>query len=324
MLRYAAIRLLYGAIAFMAVTMILFSLLRNQPKLPCDFLHCPEDRQRQMVFTPFGSVDPWIIGYYRYMRWLVQGEFGYTLDEEGYNSRESVTVIETIEQRLWSSLLLGGLAAPIGVSFAIGIGFIGCLKPHSPFDYVGKTLAPNALAIPVLLVAVLSILVAVGLLDWTPGYEIDGFARYLLPVSELVLFTVSALPHARSEMLRQLNSEHVKFARIQGLPEWKIVLRHCVRITAMAPPYFIVARISACVSALIVVEWLFAWPGVGRLVLLAFKAGDYFLLNGVALVIVTALIALHVIVDVALAFADPRVRFPEARKCALAATTAAP
>ena len=132
-------------------------------------------------------------------------------------------------------------------------------------------------------------------------------------------------------MIDQLESQHAAFARIQGLPQWRVAWRHGVRIAALAPSTTIVAGVSSLIGALLVVEVVFAWPGVGHLVVQAAQPLDQpaFLrsipvLHGILLITATALIALHVVVDIALAFADPRIRFPEAREYALEATPAAP
>ena len=313
-LRYAIVRLLYGTIAIFGVTIILYSAFHlAPPDLRCNVLHCPEDRW--LVLVTFGSEGSYFKGYYTYVRYLIKGELGFTVDELGF-SREDVRVIEVIGQRLPNSLFLGGLAAGIGVPIALGIGLISAVKLHTPLGYVGEKLLLNSQSIPVLCISMQFILVFFGFIGWSLGPEADGFASPVFPVTVLALSTVGALRYMRCAMLKQLNSEHVKFARMQGLSEWKTILRHGVRIAAMAPPASIITGVSAFISTLVVVEWLFGWPGAGMLVMQAVIAADDFLLHGIVLTTATALIVFHVVIDIALAFADARVRFPETREYA--------
>ena len=315
MLRYAAIRLLYGVIAFLAVTIILYSFFRANP--PVHYFSWGEaanmkawELQNEQVesLRAVAKLDKrWVMEYLPHFGYLFQG---YSYKWQGR------TVADMIVWRLPRSLALGGVAGGIGILLTLGLGVMGAAKPYSPLDYAGKTLATIARATPHFVMAILLLWTFASILDGEPPRWWEGFPAWVLPVTVLSLPTIGILPFLRSAMLNQMASEYVKMARIKGLPEWKIALKHALRIVVMASPAHLVAGFSSFVGSLIVVELIFEWPGLGLLTFQAANAGDYLVLHGIAVFTATALIALHVAVDIALAFADPRIRFPESREYA--------
>ena len=315
MLRYAVIRLLYGVIAFLAVTIILYSFFRANP--PLHYFRgeggteaALEWEKKQIEsLRAFAKFDGrWFAYYPTHFGNVFQG---YSYEWQGH------TVADMIVWRLPRSLALGGVAGGIGILLTLGLGVMSAAKPHSPLDNAGKALATIARATPHFVVAILLLWTFAAILEREPPRWWEGFPAWVLPVTVLSLSTIGILPFLRSAMLNQMASEHVKMARLRGLPEWKIALKHALRIVVMASPAHLIAGFSSFVGSLIVVEFIFEWPGLGLLTYEAANARDYLVLHGIALFTATALIALHVAVDIALAFADPRIRFPEAREYAL-------
>ena len=131
----------------------------------------------------------------------------------------------------------------------------------------------------------------------------------MLPVIVLALPSAATLRLMRSAMLNQLDSEYVKLARIKGLPEWKIIWKHAFRNAAIVPLTFASVVISQLVSGSIVVETIFAWPGMGQLAIQAINARDYHVVQALALMGSTILILMHLVTDIAYVYADPRIRF---------------
>ena len=328
MLRYAAIRLLYGAIAFLAVTIFLFSFLRmNHPvdnmMIWGELNNQKEYEQREEAYRALrawaGLDDPWVIAYLSHMGRVFRGDLG-----PSTHYAWQISAAQLVSLSLPDSLALGAVAGGIGMLLTLGLGVVGAAKPNSPLDYAGKALATIARASPPFVISILLLGVSAAYLGEGPRLGRDGFVTWVLPVTVLALFTIGVLPVLRTAVLNQLTSEHVKLARIKGLPEWKIVLKHALLVTATAPPAYVTVSVSSFVFALAVVEYIFAWPGLGGLAIRMFWNQDFFVLHAIALVTATALIALHVVVDIVLAFADPRVRIPERWDYALTATPAAP
>ena len=130
-----------------------------------------------------------------------------------------------------------------------------------------------------------------------------------MPVMVLALPSAGTLRLMRSAMLNQLDSEYVKLARIKGVPEWKIIWKHAFRDAAIIPITFASVVISQLVTGSVVVETVFAWPGMGQLSIQAVNARDYHVVQALALMGSSMLIIMHIVTDIAYVYADPRIRF---------------
>ncbi len=303
MQRYILIRLFHGLIAFFGVTIIIFSLVRLSGD-PLDNLLSEEDDEEtaQYVLELWGLDRPLAFQYFTYMRNVLQFEFGPSFSFDA-------TAGELIAKRLPNTLLLGGLATAISFPLSIAIGVFTAVKRDSPFDYGGKSLAIVGQATPDFWIAIILIWVFAVTLGWLPTSGKGGIEHLVLPVIVLALPSAATLRLMRSAMLNQLDSEYVKLARIKGLPEWKIIWKHAFRNAAIVPLTFMSVIIAQLVSGSIVVETIFAWPGMGQLAIQAINARDYHVVQALALMGSTILILMHLVTDIAYVYADPRIRF---------------
>lgn len=303
MQRYILIRLFHGLIAFIGVTIIIFSLVRLSGD-PLDNLLSEEDDEEtaQYVLELWGLDRPLAVQYFTYMRNVLQFEFGPSFSFDA-------TAGELIAKRLPNTLLLGGLATAISFPLSIAIGVFTAVKRDSPFDYGGKSLAIVGQATPDFWIAIILIWIFAVTLGWLPTSGKGGIEHLVLPVIVLALPSAATLRLMRSAMLNQLDSEYVKLARIKGLPEWKIIWKHAFRNAAIVPLTFMSVIIAQLVSGSIVVETIFAWPGMGQLAIQAINARDYHVVQALALMGSTILILMHLVTDIAYVYADPRIRF---------------
>jgi peptide/nickel transport system permease protein len=301
--RYIIIRLFHGLIAFIGVTMVVFSLVRLTGD-PLDNLLGEEDDEETAAYVSelWGLDRPLAEQYFTYMRNLSQGEFGPSFSFDA-------SAAELIKKRLPNTLLLGGLAAMISFPLSLMLGVVTAVKRDSPFDYGGKTLAVMGQATPDFWIAIILIWVFAVTLGWLPTSGKGGLSHLVLPVFVLALPSAGTLRLMRSAMLNQLDSEYIKLARIKGLPEWKIIWKHAFRNAAIVPLTFASVVISSLVTGSIVVETIFAWPGMGQLAIQAINARDYHVVQALALMGSVILIMLHIITDILYVYADPRIRF---------------
>ena len=303
MQRYILIRLFHGLIAFLGVTILIFSLVRLSGD-PLDNLLGEEDDEAtaQYVRELWGLERPLAVQYFTYMGNLLQGEFGPSF-------RFDASAGELIKRRLPNTLLLGGLATLISFPMSIAIGVLTAVRRDSAFDYGGKTLAIVGQATPDFWIAIILIWIFAVTLGWLPTSGTGGPENLVLPVIVLALPSAATLRLMRSAMLNQLDSEYVKLARIKGIPEWKIVWKHAFRNAAIVPLTFMSVTTAQLVSGSIVVESIFAWPGMGQLAIQAINARDYHVVQALALMGSTILIIMHLVTDIAYVYADPRIRF---------------
>ena len=311
MLRYAIVRTSYGVIAFLAVTIILYGFFRAIYN-PVDlfWMYHLEKWERAKYEIPFSNFDAWITGYFKYIGYILHGDLGLSFKWPGSTAAELVAL------HMPASLALSGVAGGIGIFLAVGLGVMGIAKPGSLFDLLGNVLAVITRATPTFVVSILLVWVFADILGWVPPKEKGDLVAWILPGATLVLSTMGMLPLLRSAMYVQVSSNHVKLARIHGLPEWKIAWKHAFRNAGIVPLASFGPAVATFIGSVLVVEYIFAWPGLGMLTLQAFFARDYYVVHAVLLLVAFALIFIHVAVDIALAFADPRIRFPKMREYA--------
>ncbi|MDE2899825.1 MAG: ABC transporter permease [Chloroflexota bacterium] len=303
MQRYILIRLFHGLIAFLGVTILIFSLVRLSGD-PLDNLLSEEDDEEtaQYVRQLWGLDRPLAVQYFTYMGNVLQGEFGPSFSFDA-------SAGELIKRRLPNTLLLGGLATAISFPLSIAIGVFTAVRRDSFLDYGGKSLAIVGQATPDFWIAIILIWIFAVTLGWLPTSGKGEIDHLVLPVIVLALPSAATLRLMRSAMLNQLDSEYVKLARIKGLPEWKIIWKHAFRNAAIVPLTFMSVIIAQLVSGSIVVETIFAWPGMGQLAIQAINARDYHVVQALALMGSTILILMHLVTDIAYVYADPRIRF---------------
>ncbi len=132
----------------------------------------------------------------------------------------------------------------------------------------------------------------------------------VLPAICLGWFQVAAMMRLiRSSMLDVLDSEFVKLTRIKGLPEWKVVWKHCLRNAAIAPLTYFAITLGVLVTGSVVIESVFAWPGTGLLAVDAVRARDFQVVQAIVIVFTSVLIMVNLAVDILYAYIDPRIRF---------------
>ena len=132
----------------------------------------------------------------------------------------------------------------------------------------------------------------------------------IMPAVTLGWFNVAALMRlTRSAMLEVLDSEYVKLARIKGLPEWKVIWKHCLRNAAIAPLTYFGVIAGYLMAGSVITETVFSWPGIGLLAVQAVQARDYMVVQAVVVFIAGIFIIANLIVDILYAYLDPRIRY---------------
>lgn len=303
MQRYIVIRLFHGVIAFFGVTIIIFSLVRLSGD-PLDNLLTEEDDEAtaQYIMELWGLDRPLAEQYFTYMGNVLRGEFGPSFSFDA-------SAADLIKRRLPNTLLLGGISVAISFPLSIMVGVFTAVRRDSAMDYGGKTLAIVGQATPDFWIAIIFIWIFAVTLGWLPTSGKGDWQHLVMPVMVLALPSAATLRLMRSAMLNQLDSEYVKLARIKGLPEWKIIWKHAFRNAAIVPLTFMGVIIGQLVSGSIVVETIFAWPGMGQLAIQAINARDYHVVQALALMGSSILIIMHLVTDIAYVYADPRIRF---------------
>jgi peptide/nickel transport system permease protein len=241
---------------------------------------------------------------------LVQGDLGRSI-------RNGEPVIENVRRRLRPSLELAFFAMTISVVVAFPVGIISAIRRNTAVDRAGATFALFGICMPNFLLALLLIFFFGVTLRWLPisGYTDpleepwNGLRSLTLPAITLGLALAAVVTRTlRSSLLEALSEEYVRTARAKGLSEWRVVWNHVLR-NALIPVVTILGlQLGTLIGGAVITEYVFALPGVGRLVVDAVFARDYPLVQGVVLLIAVGFIVSNLVVDVLYGWIDPRIR----------------
>lgn len=264
----------------------------------------------------FGQDQPVLVQLARYMGNLL------TLDL-GYSFRQNAPVLKLLLERLWPTLLLMGTTLVLSLGFGVLMGILAAVWVKSWKDHVISVAAIIFYATPLFWIGLMLILGFSIKLGWFPtsGMEDvvafnEGFARVLdiahhlvLPAITLSLFYLALYARLmRASMLEQRGLEYVTTARAKGLTERRITLRHVLR-NALLPVVTIAGlQVGSLLGGSVVVESVFAWPGLGQLAFQSLFARDFNLLLGIFFLSACLVVIVNLIVDVIYVLLDPRIR----------------
>ena len=305
MQRYIAIRILQSIIALLVLTVIVFSLARIAGD-PLDVLlpleATVEDAER--VRAAWGLDRPLYIQYFKFLGNAITGDFGESIKHRDQQA------IDLVFDRLPNTAMLAGLALVVATAVAIPIGVLSAVKKDTVFDYIGKLIALTGQSLPAFWLGLVLMWIFAVKLGLVPTSGKSGIDSFILPTIAIGWFQVAALMRlVRSSMLDVLDSEYVKLARIKGLPEHKVVWKHCLRNAAIAPFTYFALILGSLMVGSVSIEFVFAWPGVGLLAVDSTIARDFPVIQAVVIVFCMVYITANLLVDIGYAYVDPRIRY---------------
>jgi peptide/nickel transport system permease protein len=305
MQRYIAQRGLQSVLALWVMSIVVFSLARISGN-PLDVMLPLEagPEEYAVVAHHWGLDKPLYVQYLVFVRNALRGDFGNSWLWQGY------TVMSLVRDRLPATLELAGLALAISVLIALPIGVMAAVMKDTPIDSVAKIIALLGQSLPAFWLGIVLMWIFAVQLGWLPPSGRGGIKSLLLPAITLGWFQVAAMMRlVRSAMLEVLDSEFVKLARIKGLPEWKVVWKHCLRNAAIAPLTYFGITAGVLMTGSVVTETVFSWPGIGLLIVDAVRARDYHVVQAVIIIFAAIFIAANLVVDLLYAYLDPRIQY---------------
>lgn len=305
MQRYLIIRLFQALVALVAISVIVFGLGRITGN-PLDVLLPPEATQEDyaVVSQVWGLDKPVYQQYWVFVKNAVTGDFGESYKWNGQSAMGLVL------GRLPATAMLAGVALLVATVIAVPIGVISAVKRDTVFDVGGKLIALLGQSLPAFWLGIILMWIFAVELGLVPTSGRKGLVSFLLPAISIGWFQVAALMRlVRSSMLDVLDSEYVKLARIKGLPEWKVVWKHCLRNAAIAPLTYFGIILGSLLVGSVSIETVFTWPGVGLLAVEAASARDFQVLQAVVIVFGVIYIIANLLVDVGYAYLNPRIRY---------------
>ncbi|HMK02154.1 MAG TPA: ABC transporter permease [Reyranella sp.] len=311
--RLIAIRVLQAVPVILIVSVLAFLLMSLLPGDPAVVIAgdqaSPEAIEK--VRRSLGLDRPFLEQIGLWFLQLAQGNFGASL-------MLNQSVVSAMGERLPVTMSLAGLSLAITLPVGIFAGSIAAYYRQTWIDSVVMVVALLGVSIPAFWIAILAVILFSVMLGWLPssGFvplaqdPLSWFRSLVMPAAMLSLFQIGFLARmTRSAMLDVLSQDFIRTARSKGLSEWSTVGKHAFRnalimvITAMG------ILISTAIGGSVVIEQVFALPGIGRLVVQGILARDYPLVQGVMLIYGFAFVAINLMVDVLYTVADPRVRY---------------
>lgn len=289
---------------FVAVTLV-FVVFRLVPGDPAQ-LAAGESAPRSVVETirqDMGLDEPLYVQYATYLADLARGDFGVSrVYQQG--------AMEQLLARLPATILLASTAMLIATLVGISSGIISAIRPSSWIDYVSMFAAVGGVSLPSFWLGLMLIIVFSVRFDIFPVAGFDGPMSLVLPAVTLAAHQTAVLARiTRSSMLGVLAQDYIRTAHAKGLRERLVVLRHGLR-NALIPTITIAGmQLGYLLGGSLVVETVFAWPGLGRLMIDSIQLRDYTMIQAIVLFFAVMMLVVNLIVDVLYGVIDPRVKY---------------
>jgi peptide/nickel transport system permease protein len=301
---YIIRRVLYAIVSLVLLSITIFCLVRITGD-PAVLMAEPgaKEEDLQAIRREFGLDKPLAVQYLLFVKSIMRGDFGRSIYYR-------IPAFDLYIQRLPASLLLAAVAMTFSLMVGIPVGIYSAVRVNTWFDSFGKISALLGQAMPSFWVGLMLIMFFSVDLGWLPSSGAEGWRSLIMPAFSLGLLSTAAhMRLARSAMLEVLGSEYIKLARIKGLSEQLVIVKHAFK-NAMIPVLTLAAiNLVLTVNIAVVVESVFAWPGIGRLLFEGISFRDFPVVQTTVLMGGVMFVGVNLIVDILYAYIDPRIRY---------------
>ena len=285
------------------ITSIVFFMVRltGDPVM----LMLPDDASYEDVMqlrSALGLDRPIPVQYWLFVSKAARGDFGRSI-------KGQVPVFDLIRDRFPNSIKLGLVSMIITIALALPLGVMAAVKKGTPIDTLANLIAVLGQSLPQFWVGIVLIQVFAVYLRWLPVAGTGTVWHYILPGFTLGWFLVAGIMRLlRSSMLDVLDSEFVKLARVKGVPPRWVIWKHALKNAFMPVLTYTAIYLAILITGAILVETVFAWPGVGQLIYQGIVYRDFPVIQAVVLLTALIVVTVNFMVDIAYAYLDPRIR----------------
>jgi peptide/nickel transport system permease protein len=301
---YIIRRVLYAIVSLILLSITIFCLVRITGD-PAILMAEPGAKEEDLraIRRDFGLDKPLVVQYAHFVKSIIHGDFGKSIYYR-------IPAFDLYIQRLPASILLAAVAMTISLIIGIPVGIFSAVRVNTWFDRFGGVFAILGLSLPSFWVGLMLILTLSVYLNWLPSSGAEGWKSIIMPAFSLGwVFAAAHMRLARSAMLEVLGSEYIKLARIKGLSERLVIVKHAFKNAVI--PVLTLAGINLVlmVNVAVVVESVFAWPGIGRLLFEGISFRDFPVVQTTVLMGGMMFVGVNLIVDILYAYIDPRIRY---------------
>ena len=322
LVEYLLKRLAQGVVIVFLTSLIIFTLLRVVPGDPVRLIvgGMANDTVVKEVAEKMGLRDPIIVQYGRYIAGVVQGDFGqsYVRPRNGMvvaggeyidpTKSNMAPVIDLVVERLPLTLMLAGMSLVFALLVSVPLGIFGGLYPNRWPSSLALLVQSVFVSIPNFWLSIVLILFLSVKLGWMPALGYQGFAYVLLPAIVLAVeicpFLIRTLTVSLGEIMQ---APFIDEARVRGLSRWRIVIGHALRNAAVPLVNLLGMQLSVLIGGVLVVEYIFDYPGLGHLTVLSVVSRDFPLIQGIAILTSAVFVFINILVDLITYAIDPRV-----------------
>ena len=302
---YLLRRLWQSAVTLVGVSVLVFVILRVIPGDPAKML-LPEGAPQAAVEAlnrHLGLREPLWIQYALFVRSVVRGDFGQSFQ---YRAPALRIVIERVPATIQLALTAMALTVLAGVP----LGILAAVRQRTGWDYAGTVIAVLGQSLPNFWLGIMLVLLFGVTLRWLPTSGFGGWPSLVLPSVTLAAFPTALVARlTRSSLLEILGQEYIRTGRAKGLGEPRVVLRHALR-NAMIPLLTVLGlQIGTLLGGAVITESIFAWPGMGKLVVDAIFFRDFPVVQTILILSATLFVVINLLVDLLYTILDPRIRY---------------
>ena len=305
MARYLALRSVYMILVMVGISILVFALSRmsGDPRL---LYMTPGTRWSQEVWDARGKElgldKPLVMQYLVWAGGAVRGDFGDSI----WHKRNSLKIIL---ERAPATIQLSAIAYLLAITLGTGLGVASAVTRGSMLDLVVRSFALIGQAAPPFWIPLVMVYVFAVTLGWLPTSLRGDWTHFVLPVTTLAWLASAGITRiTRSALLEVLDSEYVKLARAKGVGQTRIVFKHALKNALIAPLTVAAILFASFITGTVVVETVFAWPGLGRLAVEATLQRDFPLVTGLAVIFAAVFLLSSLAADLLYAYIDPRIR----------------
>lgn len=256
----------------------------------------------EQIKENLGLNRPLVVQYGDFLLNIVQGDFG-----RSHLMRRSAR--DVLLERLPATLQLAAAAFVLSIIVGIPLGVLSAVRRDTFLDVLGKLFATMGIAAPSFWIAIMLILLFGAILGWLPTYGRGGIDHFILPAFVLGWSAMAGMVRlGRSSMLEVLDSEYVKFARIKGMSERMVIYKHALKNAIIPLLTFSGLTLAGLLNGSVAVEVVFAWPGIGRLMLEGIARRDFPIVQATVLAAGFFYVVTALVVDILYAYVNPRIR----------------
>ncbi|HSW10996.1 MAG TPA: ABC transporter permease [Bacillota bacterium] len=289
----------------LGVTIAVFAVLHLAPGCPTTIMlgdHASPEAIEELR-NKLGLDDPLYVQYFRWLSGVARGDFGRSI-----HTRQ--LVLEMVLQRVPATMELTFAAMILSLVIAVPVGVISATKQYSVVDHATMAGALFGVSMPVFWQGLMGMLVFGFLLGWLPISGRGGLEHLILPAITLGTSQAGLIARlTRSSMLEVIRQDYITTARSKGLAERVVIAKHALK-NALIPVVTILAlQLPALFGGAVITETVFAWPGMGRLIVTSIFVRDFPVVQAVTLIMAMVVILCNLLADVSYIFLDPRIRY---------------